>query len=128
MTRVQFYRKLKPLFKAKYAYYRKHGAAAVRDAFIIAWLEEFEYRMTADADDASDDVPFFDEVDPKWFFDSLVDEAANGATADHIFVPEYDMAFEYYTETIEGLEDFWHDTHDTHDTHNKNNQPHEENK
>ena len=108
MTKAEFYKKMEPLFSDYFSEMGKDGEMAVSNAFDIACMKEFEYRLAGNGcDDEEDDDLFLDEVDPEWFFGFLLNYPDEDENIGYIFVHTYGEAYAHWKAILADAQANW---------------------
>ena len=113
MTQSEFYGKLEPFLNEWKNGIMQSGWNAYLHAFETAFVKEAMWRLAevemADGEEMNEYSRFFDEVDPKWFFDELVSRSGEDDNAARIFISDDGEAYEYFKGMMSSMRSNWNE-------------------
>lgn len=107
MTRIEFYKKCKPVFDGWLHKMREDGYYAVANAFKIAVVKEVMFRLSYDSDDQNDEVPEFAEMTPEFFLEDILNMCEDWDNMGELFVTAHDQAYEMFCEMVKTAGKDW---------------------
>ena len=106
MKTCKFQEKIHPIIAKILDKYRRNGDRAVADSLKICFLKEVDYRLGWDSEDDAEDIPWLDDVDPKWFVNESMDVVTDWDGAPQMFCCD-DTGYEAFRDFLDIMKGNW---------------------